>query len=79
MKSDRSRINNIIGQLNGVSKMMDENKDCLKVLTQLKAVRAAVTSLMNKVIDNQFENCMTSVSREDKKMLSQIKNYVKAN
>lgn len=79
MKTNTQRLNNIIGQIEGVKKMLVEKKDCIKVLTQLKAIRAGVSGVMNKVIEEQFDTCMSSVSKKDKDLLIKIKNYVKTN
>ena len=79
VKSNQQRLNNIIGQIEGVKKMIDAKADCLKVLTQLKAIKSAVSSVVDSVVEDQFETCLKSVSKEDKKLLVQIKKYVKSN
>lgn len=79
MKSNVQRLNNVIGQIEGVKKMIDGQADCIKVLTQLKAIRSAVSGVMNKVIDEQFEKCMYSIESNDKKLLIKIRDYVKTN
>lgn len=79
MKSNQQRLNNVIGQIEGVKKMLDEKEDCVKVLTQLKAIRSAVSGVMNKVIDEQFESCLSSMKKQDKNLLIKIKDYVKTN
>ena len=38
------RINKIIGQLNGIKKMIEENRYCPEIITQLKAVSSACQS-----------------------------------
>lgn len=79
MKSNTQRLNNVIGQIEGVKKMLSEKKDCIKILIQLKAIRSGVSGVMNKVIEEQFETCMSSVTKKDKDLLIKIKNYVKTN
>lgn len=79
MKSNPQRLNNIIGQIEGVKKMMVEGKDCLQILTQLKAVKSAVGSVMDSVVEAQFDTCLKSLKTEDKKLLINIKYYVKSN
>jgi DNA-binding FrmR family transcriptional regulator len=37
-KNEIQRINNIVGQLNGVQKMMEGKKKCSDVLIQLSAI-----------------------------------------
>lgn len=79
MKSMSQRLNNISGQIEGVKKMIDSKKDCLQILTQLKAIKSAVGGVMDAVVEDQFDTCMKSLKNEDKKLLIKIKNYVKSN
>jgi len=79
VKSNSQRLNNITGQIEGVKKMMAQGKDCLQVLTQLKAVKSAVGSLMDSLVEEQFDTCLSSLKNEDKKLLIKIKKYVKSN
>lgn len=79
MKSITQRLNNITGQIEGVKKMVGNKSDCVQVLTQLKAVKSAVGSVMDSVIEEQFDTCMKSLKKGDKELLVKIKNYVKTN
>jgi len=78
VKSNQQRLNNIIGQVEGVKKMMDTNTDCLKVLTQLKAIKSAIGSVMDSVVEDKFNTCLKTVSKEDKKLFINLKKYVKS-
>lgn len=79
MKSIPQRLNNITGQIEGVKKMIDDNKDCVQVLNQLKAIKSAIGSVMDTVVEEKFDSCIKSIKEEDKKLLIKIKNYVKSN
>jgi len=79
MKSIQQRLNNINGQINGIKKMVDNKVDCVQVLTQLKAVKSAISSVMDSVVEDQFDTCIKSLKENDKKLLIKIKNYVKTN
>jgi len=79
VKSNQQRLNNIIGQIEGVKKMMAADTECIKVLTQLKAIRAAVAGVMDSLVENQFDTCLKSLKAEDKKLLVKMKNYVQSN
>jgi len=79
MKSNQQRLNNIIGQIEGIKKMMDSGTDCLKVLTQLKAIKSAVGGVMDALVEDKFDTCLKSVSKDDKQLLINIKKYVKSN
>lgn len=58
---------------------MDQKADCQKVLTQLKAIKSAVAGVMDSVIEDKFETCLKSLSRDDKNLLVNLKKYVKSN
>ncbi len=79
VKTIQQRLNNIGGQIDGVKKMVDEEKDCVQVLTQLKAIKSAIGSVMDTVVEDQFETCMKSLKVEDRALLIKIKDYVKSN
>jgi DNA-binding FrmR family transcriptional regulator len=79
MKSILQRLNNVTGQIEGVKKMVGKEKDCVMVLTQLKAIKSAIGSVMDAVVEEQFDTCIKSLKDEDKKLLVKIKNYVKSN
>lgn len=71
MKSIGQRLNNISGQIDGVKKMLDTNCDCVKLLTQLKAIKSAVAGVIDEIVEDQFNH--------DKKILIKLKKYVKSN
>ena len=59
MKTTEQRINNIIGQLEGAKKMLaEEKRDCFSLIIQLKAVKSAMSSLMEKIIAEEFSHCL---------------------
>ena len=58
MKTYKQLINNIVGQLNGVNRMMENGDECFAVLTQLKASKSALNSLTNKFLQENFLKCI---------------------
>jgi len=76
MKSINQRLNNISGQIQGIKKMVDSQTDCVQVLTQLKAVKSAVSGVMDSIVENQFDKCTKSLKSQDKQLLIKIKKYV---
>ncbi|PLX20879.1 hypothetical protein C0584_03785 [Candidatus Parcubacteria bacterium] len=67
MKTTEQLINNIIGQANGIKKMIDNDKDCYQVINQMKAVRAAITSLMDKFIEDNMSQCLSNPGKKENK------------
>ena len=57
-KSLNTRINKISGQLDGIKRMVDENRYCGDILIQLSAVDKAIKSLASIILDNHMHSCM---------------------
>ncbi len=57
-KKIRSRVNRISGQVNGVSKMIEEDRYCLDILDQISAVRSALDSLGVELLTSHLETCV---------------------
>jgi len=59
MQSDlQKRLNRIIGQLNGVKAMVDDNRYCGDVLTQLAAADSALKGVSSLILRNHLETCV---------------------
>ena len=52
------RLNRIIRQLDGIKKMIDEKKNCIDILFQLKAVRSAIKSLEGQILEDHLKHCV---------------------
>ncbi len=53
-----SRLNRIAGQVNGVKKMIEEDRYCDDVLIQLSAIDQSVKSLANVILDAHMHTCL---------------------
>lgn len=61
------RLNRIEGQIKGIHKMLENNKGCVDMLTQVAAVRAAINKVGGLILENYSVNCLeNAVSAEDK-------------
>lgn len=73
MKTSEQRINNIIGQLEGAKKMLSQkNRDCFSLIIQLKAIKSAMASLMEKVIAEEFSYCLVDKKVQEKDKIEKI-------
>lgn len=52
------RINRAIGQLNGIKQMVEDDRYCGDVLTQLAAVESAVKAVSRLVMQDHLETCV---------------------
>lgn len=78
MKTTEQRINNVIGQLEGVKKMLNTKpKDCFALMVQFKAIRSAVSSLMNKIITEEMDDCFVGQNKQQEKITKIFKEIIK--
>ncbi|MGA8942835.1 MAG: metal-sensitive transcriptional regulator [Thermoactinomyces sp.] len=54
----KKRLRRIEGQVRGVLRMMDENKSCRDVVTQLSAIRSAVDRSIAYIVAYNLEYCL---------------------
>ena len=53
-----SRLHRISGQINGISKMIENDAYCNDVLIQLSAVKNSVKSLSTHILENHLCTCV---------------------
>lgn len=54
----RARLARIEGQVRGVSKMVDEDRYCIDIVTQIAAVRAALRRVEEEVLKDHVAHCV---------------------
>jgi DNA-binding FrmR family transcriptional regulator len=52
------RVNRIDGQVRGIGKMIDEDRYCIDILTQLSAVQSALDSLGLQLLERHLHGCV---------------------
>lgn len=58
LKQLKNRLNRMIGQLNGIGKMLDENRYCGDILTQIGAVESALQSFGYVILKEHMDTCV---------------------
>lgn len=53
-----NRLSRIEGQVRGVARMIDEDRYCIDVLTQLQAVRAALSKVETEMLNDHLHHCV---------------------
>ncbi|MGB7159813.1 MAG: metal-sensitive transcriptional regulator [Tepidisphaeraceae bacterium] len=61
----RNRLRRIAGQVAGLQKMVEEDRYCVDVLTQLAAVRSALDSLGVELLSDHVEHCVAGHAEGD--------------
>jgi DNA-binding FrmR family transcriptional regulator len=59
------RLARIEGQVRGVSKMVDEDRYCIDVLTQISAVQAALDKVALGLLDGHTRHCLVGGASEE--------------
>jgi CsoR family transcriptional regulator, copper-sensing transcriptional repressor len=52
------RLHRIEGQVRGIERMVEEDRYCIDVLTQIAAVNTALESLAFKILDDHVNRCV---------------------
>ena len=53
-----NRLSRIEGQVRGIARMVDEDRYCIDILTQLQAVRAALARVETEMLKDHIEHCI---------------------
>lgn len=70
---DIKRLNRIIGQLEGIKKMITEKRYCPDILIQTRAAKSAIKSLEASILEKHLDHCVTSAFASNKKGASKEK------
>ena len=52
------RLHRIEGQVRGIERMVEDDRYCIDVLTQISAVNTALESLALKILDEHVRHCV---------------------
>jgi len=65
-KACLSRLRRIEGQVRGVARMVDEDRYCIDVITQVQAVRAALKRVEEEILRDHVSHCVQDAIRNGK-------------
>ena len=52
------RLRRVEGQVRGIARMIEEDRYCIDILTQLRAVRAALRRVEDEVLNDHVAHCV---------------------
>ena len=67
-KQNGRKLRRIEGQVRGLQKMVDDDRYCPDILTQIRAVQEALTGVARALMKNHLQNCLTSAIRNGSKV-----------
>ena len=63
-KRTRTRLKRISGQVAGIQKMVDDDRYCVDILTQIAAVRSALDQVGLELLSEHIESCVVGHGTE---------------
>ena len=70
-----ARINRIEGQVRGLKKMVEEDRDCLQVIKQIAAASGALRSLGSVILEDHLKGCVATAIQtqgNESKLISEV-------
>ena len=55
----RKRLHRIEGQVRGIEKMVEEDRNCIDILTQIAAATTALESVAFRILDGHVSHCVS--------------------
>ncbi len=72
------RLNKIIGQVNGIKKMIENDRYCADVIIQLSAVEKSIRSVSNIILENHMKHCVSSaIKNGDDSKIDEVMDLIK--
>lgn len=63
-----SRLNRVEGQVNGIRKMIDNDKYCVDILNQIAAAQAALGRVGSLILENHLNHCVADAFASDSEL-----------
>ncbi len=71
MTAKLNRLNRIEGQVRGIAKMIEDDRYCIDILTQMQAVKSALSKVESQILKDHAACCVaeaiSSGNEEDQK------------
>ena len=72
-----TRLKRSEGQLRGIQKMMEEERDCVDIITQLTAVRSSVDRIIELMITENLTSCINDPLEDPQAQKERLEKAVK--
>lgn len=72
-----NRLSRMIGHMEGIKRMVEEEVDCSEILIQLSAVRSAINSTGKIILSDHINHCLLHAYEEnDTKVLARLNDAI---
>lgn len=70
------RLRRTEGQIRGIQKMIEEDKECIDVMTQLSAVRSSIDRVMGMIVAENLKNCFVSPENDPEEQARKLEQAI---
>ena len=76
-KGELPSLRRIEGQVRGITKMIEEEKYCIDILDQIRAVKSALATVEGKVLKIHLKACVKDALRSEKNFDEKVEELLK--
>jgi DNA-binding FrmR family transcriptional regulator len=66
-----NRLRRISGQVSGIERMIDEERYCIDVLTQIAAIQAALDKVSLALLDDHTRHCVVDATEDNREEMTE--------
>lgn len=81
MHADHKKINKMLktvkGQVEGVIKMVDEDRYCIDITNQILAIQALLKRVTNDILKSHLQTCVVNAKNSKQDLLEKVEEVVK--
>jgi DNA-binding FrmR family transcriptional regulator len=69
----QARLSRIEGQIRGIARMLDSDRACEDVVTQLMAVRSGIDNVGALILDSHLGNCIGGADQTEEEQIEALR------
>lgn len=75
-KKIMNRLRRAEGQLRGIQKMIEDEQECLDIITQLSAVRSGIDRVMGIIMAENLKNCFIDPDKDPEEQAKKVEQAI---
>ncbi len=75
-KKVKNRLSRLEGQIRAVRRMVEEEKDCTGIVTQLSAVHSALEGVTKLIVANYFLTCLSESQQKGEDQEQAVERFI---
>lgn len=70
------RVKKIVGQTQGIARMIEEDRDCTEILNTITAIHSALRALEAKLLEDHVRHCVTDAATDPQKLETRLEEII---